>query len=257
MRKNFVLFVLAMLVIAGPAMAQSKDVNHVGNYQPPNFGLVTGTHCTSPTPPLAFGSVVGAPTNHTQAVVSAVVINDLELGLQFTHTWVGDVSANLTHAAPEGGAGGTTVVGVLDRPGFTTTGFGCSLNDVDATLSGPNGTAPVEGVCTAPGPPAISGVFTPNASLAPFSGQVLGGSWTLALIDHAAGDTGTLVTWCLSNKAPVGTGGADTGGGDTGGGDTGGGTGTPATNAWGVGILIALFLGVSVFYLRRRGASHA
>jgi hypothetical protein len=46
----------------------------------------------------------------------------------------------------------------------------------------------------------------------------------------------------------------DSGGGDGGGGDGGG---VPATSTWGVILLIALFMTVSLFYLRKRGGAKA
>jgi len=61
-----------------------------------------------------------------------------------------------------------------------------------------------------------------------------------AMLALAVGATG-----CSSD------GGGDGGdGGDGGGGDDGG--GVPATTTWGVIVLIALFLGITLFYMRRR-----
>jgi hypothetical protein len=57
-----------------------------------------------------------------------------------------------------------------------------------------------------------------------------------------------------SNYIGVDTFNVDTGNGDGGSGDGGG---VPATSTWGVILLIALFMTVSLFYLRKRGSQNA
>lgn len=253
MKKLFVLFALAVLV-AVPALAQNKDVTQIGvRLGPPNFGAqVTGDFCTNPGTAIPDTPSPGITSNLVVAG-GGVINNDFELGLEITHTWVGDLQARITHVDTA-----TTVI-AMDRPGQPATAFGCSGDDIDVILSA-LGSSPVETTCAA-AVPTISGVRTPNNPFTAFNGQSFNGTWTLALQDFAAGDVGTLDVWCVNGPTGTTTGGTTTAGGVTGGATTAGGvtggTGTPATTTWGVALLIALFLGVSMFYLRRRGASHA
>ncbi|MEM7082096.1 MAG: proprotein convertase P-domain-containing protein [Pseudomonadota bacterium] len=115
-------------------------------------------------------------------------IEDLNVSLNATHTYVGDLIFTLTHEDS-----GTSVV-MVDRPGVPASGFGCSNNDVDATLDDDSAT-PVENEC-APGP-ALTGVLSPNNPLSAFNGLDLAGTWTLNVSDNAGIDTGTLNEWCL------------------------------------------------------------
>lgn len=116
-------------------------------------------------------------------------INDLNLTVLVNHTWVGDLILDLTHVET-----GTTVR-FVDRPGRTTTGFGCSGDNIDATLDD-EAALPVENQCE-PTVPTIQGTFTPNNPLAAFDGQDVAGTWRLTAIDAAAGAAGQLVEWCL------------------------------------------------------------
>jgi len=155
----------------------------------------------------------------------------LGVGLQVTHVWVGDLIADLE--SPDG-----TTARIMDQPGAPP-GDGCDGDDIDATLSDA-GSPSVEDVCDAPGPPAISGNPSPSPdALSVFAGEPFDGDWTMTLTDaYESFSDGTFNTWCLTNNfdAPSGDGG----------------TGTPATSTWGVIAMIALFLGVSLFFLRRR-----
>lgn len=234
-----VLFALALgAILVAPAMAQVKDVEQVGvRVGPSNF----------------------APLGSTSDCDDTATVSDLQVTLQVTHTWVGDLGISLAHDG--------TSASIVDRPGQPASTFGCSVDDVDVVLSD-GGSGSVEDACNA-GVPAISGNLTPSPdALSAFNGQSLSGDWTLTILDNAGGDTGSLTGWCVaegaggtccnSNNVAIPdnlTGEATdtiTVGGGTGT-TTGGGTGTPATSTWGVMLLIALFMGVSLFFLRKRG----
>jgi len=109
---------------------------------------------------------------------------------------VGDLIIRLTHLDT-----GSTVT-LLDRPGIPPSGTGCTGNDIDATLND-EAALSMEGQC-APSVPTIFGTFTPHQALSTFDGQSLAGSWRLTAIDRRAGETGTLVQWCLLPTENVG-----------------------------------------------------
>ena len=138
----------------------------------------------------------------TMNVVFAGTIADIDVSVEADHTWVGDLSLTLEHV------GTTTSVPIFDRPGVPASGFGCSSNDIDVILSD-EAAAPVEDQCS-PVAPAIQGEFSPNSPLSAFDGESFSGNWQLTIADHASGDTGTLVEWCLLSEAfaasaPLGT----------------------------------------------------
>lgn len=135
------------------------------------------------------------PDNNNQGVrdfltvADTGVLLDLDVFLRIEHTFVGDLRVILRHVD----------TGVqrrmVNRPGAPP-GFGCSGDDIEATLDDEAATS-VEDECVTPGPVAIQGTFQPDRSLDVFDGLDLAGDWRLTVSDRAAGDTGTLVEWCL------------------------------------------------------------
>ena len=160
-------------------------------------------------------------------------IENLEVQVQISHTWVGDVEVMLTKV------GGPSVV-LLDRPGLQPplpppgSCCGCSGNDVDAVFSD-NGTVDAETQCD--NTPAIHGLViagdpADNTLMASFSGEDLCGTWKLRVSDGAGADSGSLNGWCLVSGEPPGV---------------------LATNHTGIIVLGALLLlGSTYFVIRQR-----
>lgn len=165
-----------------------------------------GTSTTSSFTTEAFFCVapsLAIPDNNTTGVSSDLVIanggaiTDLNVKIETTHTWVGDLIYTLTNVTS-----GTSVV-VIDRPGRTgTSGAGCSGNDINATLDDEAAGGTVESQC-AGSVPTINGTFTPNNPLTAFDGQVRTGTWRLTVSDNAGIDTGTLTRWCISGSTQL------------------------------------------------------
>lgn len=120
-------------------------------------------------------------------------LTDLDVLVDATHTWVGDLIFTLTHVES-----GTSVT-FYDRPGVPTSTFGCSgdnLPGVHADDEGADGS--FEDACLSATPAFTpDGHYTPNNPLSVFDGESLEGTWTLNVSDNAGGDTGTLNQWCL------------------------------------------------------------
>ncbi|MBI2398557.1 MAG: DUF11 domain-containing protein [Xanthomonadales bacterium] len=142
---------------------------------------------------ICFAGSLAIPDNNPAGVTSdlsgiAGTLTDLDVRIEATHTWVGDTKFTLTH--------GAVTRALIDRPGYTGSGFGCSANDIAVTADdeGPDGT--IEAACNA-APPAVGGVRTPNETLAAFDGQDFSGTWTLTASDLAGGDNGNITRWCL------------------------------------------------------------
>lgn len=133
--------------------------------------------------------------NDTVNVTESGTIQDVDVLVNATHSWDGDVIFTVTSPA-------ATAVTVVDRPGYTGTGFGCSGDNYpNITLDDDGGApgTPVETSCTNTVPGYVaSGFYTPNNPLSAFDGSNLNGTWTINASDRAAGDTGTLTDWCVT-----------------------------------------------------------
>jgi hypothetical protein len=126
--------------------------------------------------------------SETITISSGGTVEDLNISLDVTHTWVGDIIVTIEH-------NGTTVT-LMDRPGVPAGTFGCSDDNISAVFDDEAGTSTVEDVC--PGTdPGLNGDFLPMEALSAFDGMDYNGDWTLTISDNATGDTGTLDSWCL------------------------------------------------------------
>lgn len=148
---------------------------------------VTRLHCSTPNLGIPDNSAAGL--TDTLTITDSVTLQDLDVSLEATHSWVGDLVFTLEHLST-----GTTVT-LIARPG-SPPGFGCSGDDLDTTLDDEASLA-VENQCVTPGPVAIEGRFTPEGTLSDFDGENLSGDWQITAQDLGGGDTGTLVKWCL------------------------------------------------------------
>jgi subtilisin-like proprotein convertase family protein len=143
----------------------------------------TNVPVTIPTGPATVTSTLAIPTCGT---ITGVKVQNLNI----THTWVGDLRVTLT--SPLG-----TIITLFDRPGRTTTGAGCSGDNLavgfdDAAILT---ATDFENACG--NLPAISGTYQPVNLLSGLNGQNMQGTWTLTVHDEAAGDGGTLDSWQL------------------------------------------------------------
>ncbi len=123
-------------------------------------------------------------------ISDTTVIDDLEVTLDVSHTYVGDLVIVLGHLSEETG----TTVTLIDRPGVPASSLGCSGDDIDVTLDD-EAPAAAEDACG--NRPAITGRLRPNEPLAMFDGESIGGGWTLRIADRASADVGTLNGWSL------------------------------------------------------------
>ncbi|WP_051224264.1 reprolysin-like metallopeptidase [Flavobacterium tegetincola] len=118
--------------------------------------------------------------------LDSVTIDDLNVQLNISHTYVSDMTVRLT--SPSG-----TVVQLFTNQ--------CGANDnVIATFD--DAGSPI--VCS--GNPTISGTVIPSQPLSAFNGQVSQGIWTLTVVDGFNTDGGTINNWGLtfcSTAAPL------------------------------------------------------
>ena len=150
-----------------------------GAYETP----VRNTICSLPG--LAIPDNDPAGVQDSVDVELSGLILDVDVEINATHAFVGDLNAALRHEGTD------TVRTILDRPLETF----CDGDNINATFDD-EGNAPADKTCSAT-PPALEGRLVPTRPLSVFDGERLKSTWTLSVRDLTTGDTGTLDDWCL------------------------------------------------------------
>ena len=152
------------------------------------------TTYTSTNVPVALPN--GTTTISSQLTVGpAATIADLDVTVNMAHAWPGDLSMVLTHQNTG------TAVTFIDRPGVPASTYGCSTDNIQATLSD-EAALPVENQCNGSAP-AIDGTFSPNKALSAFDGESSSGTWVLSVTDsYTSADAGTLNSWSITVCTP-------------------------------------------------------
>ncbi len=130
------------------------------------------------------------PDNNTTGVFSDLVIpnsgvvNDLNLSLNVTHSYIGDLVFKLKQV------GTGTEMTFINRPA------NCSGNDINAIFDDEAAGA----ITCAATEPTITGSARPANPLTVFDGQPRNATWRLTVTDLANVDVGTVNQWCLSGS---------------------------------------------------------
>ncbi len=166
--------------------------------------LFIPTFTPTPTPPPTetvlfcdnLSHSISIPDNDPNGVNNDISITDdrvmvsLNIYLDISHSWVGDLAVRLTHQTTGGS------ITALDRPGSPP--LGCGNNDIVAILD--DGAAqPADDKCDSY-PHAISGIYLPSQELRTFSSESVSGTWRLNVSDQFQNDIGALNHWCLEAK---------------------------------------------------------
>ncbi len=207
-RKPLVL--AAFLALSGAAFAQKGPESVASSPVPEGCTAITDNAYVSPT-----NGTTGMSCR--TITVPAGTINNPELVLGLTHTWIGDLTVKVI---PPSGA---PIVTLFNRPGFAGTGFGSSAdfaqanpvtfrdssaNDPEAMGTGLTGTQAVcrDGAQLCNFRTNRDAEVLPNVTnLAALNGQAGGGNWQVCVGDGATGDTGSLCTATINlSGAPAG-----------------------------------------------------
>jgi len=153
---------LALALACNPAAAQTTT-----SYSNTATGTIseTATACTSPM-----------VRNFT--VAGSAQVTDVNIGVQFTHSYRGDVRATLV--SPAG-----TVVDLITNVGTSADNLNVLFDDGAAASV----TTHTTNDNTAAAPP-YQRSFRPEGSLASFNGQNAAGTWQLTICDSLNGDSG-------------------------------------------------------------------
>ncbi len=121
------------------------------------------------------------------------VVTDVNLTFQIGHTYVGDLLAGLSNPS------GDTII-LFDQPGIPATAFGCSGNNISASLDDEAALTSTnfEDACATTNP-AIAGTFQSLESLSIFDGKNAAGTWSLLVADlYGPEDGGQITSWSLN-----------------------------------------------------------
>ena len=111
-------------------------------------------------------------------------ITSIEVNLNVTHSWIGDLVIALVH--PDG-----TSINLWNR-----TCNNPQNGNINVTFKDGAGAI----VCASP----TTGTYSPVQALAPFIGKPKSGTWTLRVTDFFNGDTGTLNSWSVNFGCTLG-----------------------------------------------------
>lgn len=148
--------------------------------------------CSSIHSPITIPDNNSTGITHKLQVADPRIIVDLDVSLDISHAWVGDLIVSLSHQETQ------KSITLLHRPGKPASSLGCGENNVKAILDDEI-TSPVEDKCAVT-PAAISGIYLPQAALGAFDGDAIQGEWRLNVSDRYANDTGALNSWCLASS---------------------------------------------------------
>ncbi|MCO4770924.1 MAG: FG-GAP repeat protein, partial [Deltaproteobacteria bacterium] len=139
-----------------------------------------------PGAPVPATGTIGTTVVQVPALADGV-ITDVNVLLDLTHGWVGDLDVAVSSPSLDSAF-------LAENRGSSGGGYINTLFDDEAALSIGNGSAP------------FTGSFQPEDALSIFDGERLGGLWTLSIEDEISGDSGTLNAWQV--QAAI-TGGVD------------------------------------------------
>jgi subtilisin-like proprotein convertase family protein len=153
--------------------------------------------------PKVISTTAAVTVTSKLTIPASSIINDADMTLKITHTYVGDLSAKIT--TPWG-----QTIQLFDQPGVPASTYGCGNPNVDLVFDDAaalDATA-LENTCSATGT-ALLGTFQSIDALAGVNGHNAQGDWVLSVSDNFAEDGGSLTAWslnfCFPAALPVGS----------------------------------------------------
>lgn len=135
------------------------------------------------------GTDPGPALTHSIVVPDAGTVTDVDVYLDITHTWIGDLTIILDN--------GTVTDTLVAKPGVIGPAGCGSLEDNFDNFVDDEGT---DGTIEDDFPYTPGGRYTSymeDGGMDAFDGQPTSGTWTLSIYDSGGGDTGTLNSWSL------------------------------------------------------------
>lgn len=229
MKKNYYLAAFAVLALSVAPLANAADIK-VDEGGPDVAGPQLGPNCDLTgykTEVQNFPTPVAVPDNNPAGVTIGPItvpndgskFLDVIVGLNWNHTWLGDIVAEVRYDA---GCDGSTDAAelLMCRPGRTVscgatgTGVGCSSNFIAANTYNFSGdaTASIPSTGCASATNVAGGCYKPtglgtDGNLDAFDQLFKGGCFYLFVSDNAGADLGTITSWQVHtlNERPVPT----------------------------------------------------
>ncbi|MDN3678360.1 S8 family serine peptidase [Flavobacterium paronense] len=151
------------------------------------YSFATGTlSCDQTFTATDYSNNVIGTTPNSEAYVPLTItggytIGDINVNMDITHTWIGDITVTL-----EGPASiGTPIITLLDIPCGANQNINCTMDD-DGGVSACSGT------------PAITGNIAPVDALSSLNTLPADGEWILRVLDHNNEDGGTINNFSIN-----------------------------------------------------------
>lgn len=163
----------------------------------------TTTKSSSPAAPIPDDSCTGADgaggiTDTIDIFNATAGLTDVDVRVEIDHTFRADLQFHVTFTG-----GGGTVILAADHGGFADNDYYATFDDAAAT-SCANTTAAMQcgsgSACSAANTPGPT--CSPDSALSAFNGLTTPNTFTFALCDDAAADTGTLQVWEITATGP-------------------------------------------------------
>ncbi|MBP8000003.1 MAG: M36 family metallopeptidase [Chloroflexi bacterium] len=136
------------------------------------------TYASTDVPKRIPATGTSGTATSTLVIAGSSSIIDLNVrNLSGTHTWINDLSVQLTSPT-------ATIVQIMNQSCANQDNFNLNLDD-EATPG------------AWPCPPTTGGTYQPSNPLSSFDGQNANGTWTLQITDNASSDSGQLNSWGL------------------------------------------------------------
>ncbi len=188
---------VAVIILTQPlehARTESPEIIQTTLYLPSIYHYPAASQeillfCSALEKPLSIPDYPSDGLSNSLTIHDSRRILDLNIRVEVTHTWVGDLAIDLQHRYTR------TTARLVDRPGFPASSLGCS-GDGLASIFDDEISIPAENQCYS-GTNAVAGIYLPVDSLKIFDDEILDGEWKINVYDMDDGDTGKLKSWCI------------------------------------------------------------
>jgi subtilisin-like proprotein convertase family protein len=195
---SFLLLIVITGVIltgsTGRAMTETAETSQIKIYLPsiyhyPPSAAELLLYCSNFEKPISIPDFPAQGLKNNFTLQDSRRILDMNIRVEVTHSWVGDLVIDLQHQYSR------KTARLIDRPGYPASTYGCSGDGLAAIFDDEISIA-AENRCYS-GPNAVAGIYLPLDPLSTFDDEILFGDWTITVSDMDDGDTGKLKSWCM------------------------------------------------------------
>ncbi len=175
---------------------RARSICSTGEYSVTKAFRTASVECIqySSDMPVVIPMVANVEVESTLEIPLEIDFTEATVVLDVSHTWVGDLSAEIT--SPNG-----IKFDLFDRPGVPSDEYGCSRNNIMASFNNSAALTAMdfENTCDSD-PLAISGIYN---AMDEFTETSTFGVWTLKITDVFQADEGIINSWAIEACSPV------------------------------------------------------